>query len=103
ALAEDLNVTFPLSYWVTESDVAPADSARSATDAPPAELIKLDDTHVIWPRNTEYEIFSVGGKRHTLGAVIILNHRSPLAVGAPPWQPIVNQARGEGALIDIEK
>ena len=35
-------------------------------------LIRVDDQHVIWPRSTEYEIFTVGKQRHTLGALFVL-------------------------------
>src|SRR5688500_7314536 len=67
-LAEDLNVALPLTSWVTDAFTAPAKSGRSADRDRPAEVIRIDDTHVIYPRNTEYEIFRVGPKNHTLGA-----------------------------------
>ncbi|HEU0069108.1 MAG TPA: hypothetical protein VFQ26_07615, partial [Nitrospiraceae bacterium] len=56
-LAEDLNVAFPLTYWVTKAFDPPGQGDRTdAKDAAAqAELIKVDDTHVIWPRNTEWE------------------------------------------------
>ena len=51
-LAEDLNVAFPLTAWVREAYEAPRDPVPDEK----AKLIKIDDTHVIYPRNTEYEI-----------------------------------------------
>src|SRR5262245_56377712 len=74
-LAEDLNVAFPLVYWVTEAFVPPKSSARSTRQDPPAEWIRVDASHVIYPRNTEYEIFSVGKKQHTLGALFVIRHK----------------------------
>ncbi len=105
--AEDLNVTFPLVYWVTKAFEAPrrpsATAGAKLNPEPGRELIRVDDTHVIWPRNTEYEIFSVGGKRHTLGAVFLLNHRETFSEGAPPVAPIAAKTRREGGLIELDK
>lgn len=102
-LAEDLNVAFPLTYWVTKAFAPPPSGDKNAAERAGAELIRVDDTHVIYPRNTEYEIFSVGPKRHTLGAVFVLNHKSVLDLGAPPVKPIAALARAEGALLDLDK
>jgi hypothetical protein len=98
-LAEDLNVALPQLGWVTKAFEAPA----KKSPLPPAELVTVDPTHVIWPRNTEYEIFTVEGKKHTLGALLILNHAGAFAQGGPPLQPIAAQAHAEGALLDLEK
>jgi hypothetical protein len=65
--------------------------------------MEVDKTHVIYPINTEYEIFTTVGKRHTLGAVFVLGHRRPLDLGAPPVRPIAERARAEGALLDLDK
>lgn len=102
-LAEDVNVAFPLTYWVTKAFAPPARGDKNTTDKAGTELIKVDDTHVIYPRNTEYELFTVNDKRHTLGAVFVLNHRSVFGLGAPPVQAIAAQARTEGALLDLDK
>ena len=102
-LAEDLNVAFPLSFWVTKAFAAPTAGDRNMAGEFSAELVRLDDTHVIWPRNTEYEIFTVGGRQHTLGALFLLNHRSVFTNGVPPWGPVAAQARAEGALLDMDK
>ncbi|HUG90458.1 MAG TPA: CehA/McbA family metallohydrolase [Planctomycetaceae bacterium] len=101
--AEDLNVALPLTYWVTRAFTAPAAGDRNVGGEIPDRLIVVDPTHVIWPRNTEYEIFTVGEQRHTLGAVFVLNHRSVFDRGVPPWGPVAEQARAEGALLDMDK
>lgn len=105
ALAEDLNVTFPFTYWTTRAGEAPAhgDKTTAADAAAPAGLIRLDDTHVVWPRNTEWEISSVGGKPHMLGAVFALGHRTAFTNGAPPLTPIGDAVRRDGALFDMDK
>ena len=101
-LAEDLNVAFPLTYWVTASESPPLD-ANGEADLAANGLIKVDPTHVIYPLNTEYEISSVGPRRHTLGAVFVLNHEAPIPIGAPPVEPVAKFARRHGALLDMDK
>ncbi len=102
-LAEDLNVAFPLSFWVTRAFAPPAAGDRNMAGAFPAELVRVDSTHVIWPRNTEYEIFNVGERQHTLGALFLLNHRSVFTEGVPPWGPVASRGKAEGALLDMDK
>jgi hypothetical protein len=102
-LAEDLNVAFPLSYWVTEAFTPPRTSGRSTTRDVEARPIAVDATHVIYPRNTEYEIFTVDKKPHTLGAVFVLNHKSILEEGVPPVGPVAKRAKKEGALLELDK
>jgi hypothetical protein len=97
-LAEDLNVAFPLSAWVREAYAAPRDPLP---DQP--KLIEVDRAHVIYPRNTEYEIFTIGKKSHTLGAFFIINHKTAFDKGVPPVKEIGVKARAEGALLDIDK
>lgn len=101
-LAEDLNVALPLTYWVREAYVPPL-KADDTVETIPSEVIAVDETHVIWPMNTEYEIFTVNGVRHTLGAVFVLNHQEPLRPAAPPVGHIAEVAREEGALLDLDK
>ena len=101
-LAEDLNVAFPLTQWVTVSNTPPGQGKAQQTP-PAARLIEVDPTHVIWPLNTEYEIFSVGSKRHTLGAVFVLDQKQPLKDGIPPVRPIAREARRQKALLDLDK
>lgn len=102
-LAEDLNIAFPLTDWVREAFVAPI-ARRAATfrDAG-TDPIKVDATHLVVPRNTEYEIFTVGKERHTLGAFFVLNHKTPLDLGVPPFGPVARRAHDEGALIELDK
>jgi hypothetical protein len=102
-LAEDLNVAFPLLYWVTEAFAPPRTGGRSTTRDVAARPIAVDATHVIYPRNTEYEIFTVGKKPHTLGAVFVLNHRTVFEEGVPPVGPVARRAKKEGALLELDK
>jgi len=104
-LAEDLNVALPLTYWVTDSTETPAEHNRNREIIPPPKLIRLDHTHVIWPINTEYEIFSVRRKRHTLGAIFVLNHTKPLELTAPTVGPMVEAARAQNndVVLDLDK
>jgi hypothetical protein len=98
-VAEDLNVAFPMTYWVRDSKEIPAASGP-AMEAKP---IVVDATHLIYPINTEYEIFSVDGKRHTQGAVFVLNHKTPLNQPAPPALPVAEESRRQGAILDLDK
>jgi hypothetical protein len=102
-LAEDLNVAFPLLHWVTRAFVPPATGDKNASAPTPSELEAVDSTHIIWPRNTEYEIFTVNGQSHPLGAVLVLGHQSVFQGGAPPVGAIAEQAHREGALLDLDK
>ncbi len=98
-LAEDLNVALPLTYWVRDSGQVPS-SSGPALDA---EAEYVDATHVIYPVNTEYEIFTVDRKRHTQGAVFVLGHQTPLQLSAPPTKRIAEEARRQRALLDLDK
>ena len=102
-LAEDVNVSFPLTYWVTVSDTSPEGGDKNTEVGAAREPIYVDPTHVIYPINTEYEIGRVGRQRHTLGAVFVLGHKTPLKLGAPPVGPIAAEARRQGALLDLDK
>lgn len=110
--AEDLNVAFPVTFWTTRSDRPPDRSPSSIRPTPSplgdrtdagADPIAVDATHAILPRNTEYEIFSVGPRRHVLGAIFLLNHRSAFGETVPPVAAVAEQAHREGALIDLDK
>ncbi|MCA8996655.1 MAG: hypothetical protein KDA80_06715 [Planctomycetaceae bacterium] len=104
-LAEDLNVVFPLTSWVTLSDTPPSSGDKSLSGDIPEELVQVDETHVIWPRNTEYEIFQVNRQRHTLGALFVLGHEGTLQQTVPPWRPVVEAARRNdpNVLFDMDK
>jgi len=101
-LAEDLNVAFPLTNWVTAAYTPPS---RGDKNSPPVEprLVEVDATHVFYPLNTEYEIFTVDGERHPLGAIFGLNHRNLLPHGAPPVRAIAEQVHREGGLLELDK
>ncbi len=100
---ENLNAAFPLPYWVTKSGLSPTLGDKSLPKDATGKRIHVDATHVIHPRNTEYEIFSVGKKSHTLGAVFIINHKEPLTLTAPPVRPIAEEVRRQGALLELDK
>ncbi len=103
-LAEDLNVAFPLTNWVTIAGTAPSAGDKNLADIPDG-LVRVDEEHVIWPRNTEYEICTIGEQRHTLGALFVLGHRQPLERGVPPWKPVIEAARqsAPNVLFDMDK
>lgn len=102
-LVEDLNAAFPLPFWVTRSGVPPTLGDKSIGEEDIGKRIHVDATHVIHTRNTEYEIFSVGKTRHTLGAVFVINHREPLTLGVPPVRAVAEEARRQGALLELDK
>jgi hypothetical protein len=102
-LAEDLNVAFPLTSWVTDAFTPPAKGRPDADRDAPAEVIRVDPTHVIYPRNTEFEIFRVGPRSHTLGAFFVLGHKSLFQEGVPPVRAVDRRRREEGALIELDK
>jgi hypothetical protein len=102
-LAEDLNVGFPLTSWVTEAFVPPTKGRSNDDQKAAAETIVVDQTHVIYPRNTEYEIFTVDRKSHTLGAFFVLGHKTLFQEGVPPVRPVGRRAREEGALLELDK
>ena len=102
-LAEDLNVALPLTSWVSDAFVAPAKGEPNADRDARPEAIRVDETHVIYPRNTEYEIFRVGKKDHTLGAFFVLGHKTLFQEGVPPVRSVAERARDEGGLIDLDK
>jgi len=101
--AEDLNVAFPLTYWVTKGFAPPTQGDKNTDAGVLDQLVAVDATHVFWPCNTEYEIFTIGEKRHTLGAVFALGHKAPFTNGAPPLGPVAEAARRQGALLDLDK
>lgn len=104
-LAEDLNVALPLSSWITLAGKPPASGNKNTQDTALSSLIEVDQLHVIWPRNTEYEIFTVGGQPHTLGALFVLGHREPLQQTVPPWKRVVDDLKASDpqVLYDMDK
>lgn len=103
-LAEDVNVLFPIHYWTTESGVPPSPGNRTKSGGDPApELLTIDATHVIWPVNSEIELFTVAGRSHLQGAFWVFGHRAPLTAAVPPLSEIAAQIREQGGLVDTEK
>lgn len=102
-LAEDLNVGLPMSHWTRTDNVPPSEGDKTLSDTGPARLVRVDDSHVIWPRNTEYEIFTTAGKNHTLGALLILNHKSVFNIPTFPLIKVAERARAEGGILDMDK
>jgi len=102
-LAEDVNVALPMVDWTTSSSVAPTDSRQGFSGDFGSRPIQVDATHVWQPRNTEYEIFQTGASNHILGAILILNHKTRFHQAAIPLSSVRDQARAEGALLDLEK
>ncbi len=102
-LAEDLNVAFPLSYWVTAAFASPKTAPKGPFRAADPKPVPVDPTHVIYPLNTEYEIFTVSKQRHTLGAFFALNHRTVLDTGVPPVKSVAERVHKEGGLIELDK
>jgi peptidoglycan/xylan/chitin deacetylase (PgdA/CDA1 family) len=102
-LAEDVNVGLPMVDWTTVSTVPPTASERSLGGQFGDAAVNVDTTHVWHPRNTEYEIFRVGQDNHTLGAILIVNHRTRFELPVFPLKAVAAKARAEGALIDLEK
>lgn len=109
--AEDLHVALPLTYWVRGAYERPEEFPVSGNPEP--KLITIEEflpqanrsplKRFIWPINTEYELFTVNKKSHTQGAVLVLNHKTPLKPGAPPVGPLSQVAREEGAIFDLDK
>ena len=102
-LAEDLNLAFPLGYWVRAAFEPPAKGDQADLAETAAKTVRVDATHLIWPRNTEYELFTVGGESHTLGAFFVIGHRTVFETGAPPVAPIAKRAHADNALIELDK
>lgn len=102
-LAADLNVTFPLAGWVTDSAHKPTEHNKIAEPWPVNRLQLADRTHVFWAANSEYELFTRAGEKEPLGALLVLRHREPLGLSIPPLEPLKKAAREQGALFDLEK
>lgn len=102
-MAEDLNVAFPLLDWTREAFMSPLDARKQPFQDTAPQVVAIDATHVYYPRNTEYELFTVNKKSHTLGAFFALNHRTVFDVGAPPVRGIAERIHREGGLIELDK
>jgi len=89
--------------WTTASTVPPTASGRGFAGNFGDSPIQIDAHHFWQPRNTEYEIFRTGSSNHTLGALLILNHRTRFNQPVLPLSELAHKAREEGALLDLEK
>jgi peptidoglycan/xylan/chitin deacetylase (PgdA/CDA1 family) len=101
--AEDLNAAFPMVYWTTEVGVPPNRSNRNLKGDFAGAPVEVDSTHVYYPRNTEYEIFTTDKRSHTLGALLAINHKTVFDLPALPISRVAERAHAEGALLDLEK
>jgi hypothetical protein len=90
-------------YWTTVDDVPPSRSPKNVAGDFPATPFAVDATHVYYPRNTEYEIFTTSKRQHTLGALLAVNHRTVLDLPALPIRRVAERAHAEGALLDLDK
>ena len=102
-LAEDVNVVHPMIYWTTADDVPPSRSTQNFRGDFGAEPFRVDATHVWYPRNTEYEIFTTAKQKHTLGAILAINHKTVFDMPVLPISRVAARAHAEGALLDLEK
>jgi hypothetical protein len=102
-LAENLNVAFPMTYWTTEDDRPPTRGNHNLKGIFNSAPVQVDPTHVYYPVNTEYEIFTTAQRSHTLGALLAINHKSGFDMPALPITRVADRARAEGALLDLEK
>ena len=102
-LASDLNVTFPLTYWVTDTGHTPTENNKEGEPTPRPFFEFADSTHGFWPINTEYELFTHEEERHPLGAVLVLRHREPFDFSVPPLAPLIEASREQGAIFDLDK
>ena len=102
-MAEDVNVVLPVVHWTTTDQIPPGLGPRNFKGDFGKGLIKADRTHVCYPLNSEYEIFTTGGSNHTSGAFVVAHHKKPFEIPVFPLKRVVDQARSEGALIDLEK
>ncbi len=97
-LAEDLNVAFPINSWTfSDRRVPEAHDGEPMPDH--GELVKLDDTHVYWSLNTEYELDETRGDV-PLGGFLVLGHTSPFKIAIPPLRPLIEEARRQRAIFE---
>jgi hypothetical protein len=101
-LADDLNVAFPITAWATNDKEIPKTNEPAGVPKQ-GKVVKIDDTHVYWNLNSEYELFSAEGIEGELGAILILGHKTPFTLKAPPIKPIIAEARKQGCILDWDK
>ena len=101
--AEDVNIAFPMVYWTTDADIPPSRGNKNVKGKFSGQPVAIDATHVYYPLNTEYEIFTTAKRPHTLGALLAVNHRTVFDLPALPVSRVAERAHAEGALLDLEK
>ena len=103
-LAEDLNVAFPLSYWVTEAFASPKTARQGAVPGRRSEARSRSIRRTSSTRSTPSTRSSPSSKKpHTLGAFFVLNHQTVLDAGVPPVRAIAERVHKEGGLIELDK
>lgn len=98
-LADDLNVAFPITAWSMSDRRVPTAAERGEKIPDKGELVSIDDTHVYWNLNTEYELDETR-QNAPLGGFLILGHTAPFTVTMPPITPLVREARRQGAFLE---
>ena len=101
--AEDVNLAFPMTFWTTDAGIPPSRGNKNIKGDFYAAPVQIDATHVFYPRNTEYEIFTTAKRPHTLGALLVVNHQTVFDLPALPVSLVAERAHAEGALLDLEK
>lgn len=98
-VAEDLNVGFPTTYWVRDSQEIPSASGPASKESPSQSPPTTSSTLLILntksSRSTASDILRA--------AVLVLNHKRPLNIPAPPALSVAEEARRQGGLLDLEK
>lgn len=98
--ADDVNVTLPVTHWVSDIRHSPA---QLATGRRLPREMRLDATHVIGTANTEYEINRIEGRDRLLGSLLVLNHDGRLEASASSLLRLRDEIRQRGGLIDLDK
>ena len=112
-LAEDLNVSFPVTFWTTKAYTPPGLEPSPLRRQGPSPFGPREDrgAEMIAHRCNSCDLPSKHGVRSVLGgrqatcagAIFLLNHRSVFSGGVPPVAAVAQQAHREGALIDLDK
>lgn len=100
--ADDVNVAFPVTAWCFTNKTAPY-MKQDPKGIVPGRYEAIDPTHGFWTLNSEYEIFKINDEGLTQGSLIILGHKQLLTTIGPPMKPAIEEARRQGAIIDLEK
>ena len=102
-LAEDLNVAFPLTYWVTGAFTAPAAGDKNTERTADPNLVIIDPTHAFYTVNTEYELFSVDGEAAHVRGRFHIEPQDAARPRRPPVASIAEAARRQGGILELDK